>query len=306
MPHGVEFSPDGTRAYITSEIQDAVFVVDTKTAKILKKVDLGKHIPNIPAVSTDGKRLFFCSHADGPRDETMHYGSGAGFLDIVDIASLQLVKSVPMKGGHDCYTTRDGKYVVAGTGNSITVIDTQTEQIAWEVPFENSVLPIAIEGGPGGSARRLFVELNTLRGFAVVDFAMHKEVSRINLPDKPTVKLAEPVERRNTIPTHGSVISPDGKTLWIASRGVNGVFVYSLPELQVLGFIPAPRREGVKYRGADGVDPTWLCFTPDGKTVYVPNAAANVVSAIDAKTMKEVARIAVGQQPDNVKAVVVP
>src|SRR5580693_6918907 len=84
MPHAVTFSADGTRAYITSEIQDAVFVVDTKTAKVIKKVDLGKHIPNVPVISKDGKKLYVCTKIDGPRDETMHFNQGGGSLDIID------------------------------------------------------------------------------------------------------------------------------------------------------------------------------------------------------------------------------
>jgi YVTN family beta-propeller protein len=309
MPHAVEFSLDGTRAYITSEIQDAVFVVDTKTATIIKKVDLGKHIPNVPVISKDGKRLYVCSKIDGPRDETMHFNKGGGSLDIIDTTSLELVKSVPMEGGgHDCYTTPDGKYVVAGR-TSVVVIDTQTEEIVWELPYKEGVGPIAIEAGPDGSTSRLFVTplMQDETTFAVVDFKTHKEVTRIKLPDEPTFKLAGSVERRMSIPVHGFQISPDGKTLWVASNRINGVTIYSLPELKVLGFVPAPRREGDRYRDADGSDPVWLTITPDGKTVYVANAAIDMVTAIDTKTMKEVARIpTTGHQTDHVKAVVVP
>ena len=63
--------------------------------------------------------------------------------------------------------------------------------------------------------------------------------------------------------------------------------------------------EGAEHP-SDGGDPGWLTFTPDSKTVYVANAAANVVSAIDVKTMKEVARIPVGKQPDHVETFVLP
>jgi YVTN family beta-propeller protein len=310
MPHAVTFSADGTRAYITSEIQDAVFVVDTKTAKVIKKVDLHNHIPNVPTLTKDGKQLFICSKPDGPRDATMHFNVGAGSVDIVDTTSLEMIKSLPMKAGmHDCYTTPDGKYVVGGStaGKNIVLIDVQTEKTVGEIEFDQGVLPIAIEAGPDGETSRLFVELEHLRGFAVVDFATRKVVDTIKLPDQPSgVKLAPPLERRDFAPTHGSAITPDGKTLWITSRGSNAVFLYSLPELKYLGFVPTPRREGEQYRDADGGDPTWLTFTPDGKTAYVTNAAADVVSAIDIKTLKEVARIPVGPQPDNVKAVLVP
>jgi len=45
------------------------------------------------------------------------------------------------------------------------------------------------------------------------------------------------------------------------------------------------------------VDPFWMTFTPDSKFVYVANDASASVSAIDTQSMKEVARIPVGQVP---------
>jgi YVTN family beta-propeller protein len=312
VPHDVAFSPDGGRAYITSESEDAVYVVDTKTGKTIEKVALSSGRPNRPSVTKDGKRIFVCISA--PRDKNsgrVLWGQG-GEVDIVDTTTLKRVKTFPFESvPHDCYTTADGKYVIVGINGGkspgITVIDVQSEQLAWEIHFDKNVLPIAIEAGPDGSARRLFVQLGGFRGFAVVDFATHKEVARISFPDKPSgVILAEPLARRNEIPTHGSQIAPDGRTLWLACSAANGVFIYSLPELTMLGFVPTPRREGAQYRNADGGNPTWLTFTPDGKTVYVANAAINMVTAIDAKTMREVARISVGTQPDHIETLVLP
>jgi YVTN family beta-propeller protein len=47
-----------------------------------------------------------------------------------------------------------------------------------------------------------------------------------------------------------------------------------------------------------------VTLTPDGKTAYVANAQSNSVSAVDIKSMKEVARIPVGQVPKrNITAV---
>ena len=37
IPHGVTFSPDGSRAYITCESENTVWATDTKTGKLLAK-----------------------------------------------------------------------------------------------------------------------------------------------------------------------------------------------------------------------------------------------------------------------------
>src|SRR5579862_2825886 len=46
--HGITFSPDGARAYITSETENALYAVDTKTGKIIKKLVLSTGSANIP------------------------------------------------------------------------------------------------------------------------------------------------------------------------------------------------------------------------------------------------------------------
>jgi YVTN family beta-propeller protein len=307
-PHGATFSPDGTRAYITSESENALFEVDTKSAKVLRRVKMSTGTANVPTITRDGSRIFVC--VNGVRDT---YGimqsQKGGFVDIVDAKSFRKVKSVHRKGGmHDCYTTPDGKSVIASSlgGKFLEVWDVKTEQPVWEVDFDKGVTTTAQEIDPDSSTRRLFSNLSDFRGFAVIDMAAHKEVARIQLPDQPSgILLPEGLSRRNHIPTHGNEVSPDRKTLWVVSRGANGVFVYSLPELKVIKFIPPPRVKGAPAN-ANGGDPGWITFTQDGKMAYVANAAANSVSAIDATRMEVVAEIPVGEQPDHVFTLVLP
>src|SRR5438270_13363520 len=54
-PHGVAFSPDGKRAYITCEADDTLWATDTATGKLLGKSSLTVH-PNNLAVSRNGAR----------------------------------------------------------------------------------------------------------------------------------------------------------------------------------------------------------------------------------------------------------
>jgi len=57
VPHGVTFSPDGSRAYITCESENTVWATDTKPASSWAKANLSGH-PNNLSVTKDGKRLF--------------------------------------------------------------------------------------------------------------------------------------------------------------------------------------------------------------------------------------------------------
>ncbi len=277
--HGVAFSPDGARAYITCEADNTVWTVSTATGELVGKTELSGH-PNNIAVSKDG-RLVFAAIVSAP-----------GAVDVIDSETLKQVKTIPVKGNaHNVYLTPDGRFVVAGSvvGKSVTVIDEQTLKPVWDMTFDEGVRPIAFEATQDGSTARMFVQLSNVHGFAVVDFETHREVRRVLLPDEP--RRGNP---HSGAPSHGIGVSPDGKMLWVDSSVAGGVFAYSLPGLRLIGNV------------ATGSTPDWLTFTPDSKLVYVANAGDNYVSAVDTHLLKEVARIAVGEVPKRNGTVVTP
>jgi len=290
--HGVTFSPDGKRVYISNESESTVDVVDQKSGKITNKVPLSGR-PNNLAVTPDGKRLVVAI-------------TEPGTLDIIDTTALKVSKTIPMTGRlHNTYVTPDGKYAVSGStrGRFLNVVDLQTEKTAWEIKFDGGVRPMAFEVNPDGSTRRIFAQISNLHGFAVVDFAAHKEVARIIMPDEP--KGYGVVEGRAGagVPSHGIGVAPDGKSLWVNSHFANAVFAYSLPDLKLIGHASLP---DLKLPGRDpiGSIPDWLTFTPDSKTIYVGNSTFNSVVAIDMKTLKVVAKIPVGQVPKRMNTLV--
>jgi YVTN family beta-propeller protein len=166
-------------------------------------------------------------------------------------------------------------------GQKITVIDVRTESPEFEIPVGGVPRPVAIEPGPGGAPARLFVQLSDLHGFAVVDFAARRVVSRVLLPDGPAG--AQPLIAHTF--SHGIARSPDGQTLWVTSLLDNSVSVYALPDLKRRATIPV------------GNAPDWITFTPDSRRCYVSNAGSDSVSAIDMASLHELARIPVGKVP---------
>ena len=290
-PHGVTFSPDGARVYVSNESTGTLDVVDRKAGKVVKKVPLSGH-PNNIAITKDGGRVIV-----GIAEEP-------GALDIVDTKSLAVTKSVPVHGRlHNVYVTPNGKYAITGSVRAkiMTVIDLATEQPVWELKFDAGVRPMAIEAGPDGATRRIFVQLSDLHGFAVVDFAQRKEVARIHLPDQPGGFGAE--EGRLGTPSHGIAIAPDGKSLWVSSVLANGVFAYSLPDLRLVGVATVPSLK-LAGRPPIGAVIDWLAFTPDSKRLYAANSSYRSVSAIDTKTFKVVATIRVGEVPKRMNTLV--
>ena len=152
-----------------------------------------------------------------------------GAVDVIDTASLTNAKTIPIKGNvHNTYVTPDGNYAVAGSivGKNMTVIDTSTEEVAWVLDFDLGVRPMAFDRNPDGSTKRTFVQLTDFNGFAVVDFATHKEVTRVALPELGPGKA--PV-RVGGNASHGMAVTADGTTLIVNSRLNSAVYVYFAP-----------------------------------------------------------------------------
>ena len=278
--HGAAVAPDGSRFYITNEADVTLDVADTKSLKVVKKIPLTNH-PNNVAVSKDGKRVYVAIVA------------GAGAIDVIDTATMTRVKSIRTEGGiHNTYVTPDGKFVVCGSipGRKITVIDQKTEEIVWTLPTDEGVRPMAFETNPDGSTKRIFVQLSGFNGFITVDFATHKVVDKITLPELPRAEKV--TEGMQGAPAHGLAMRPDGKTLGVLSKMNTRIYFFSIPDLKQVGEVKV------------GHHPDWLTFTPDGKSVYVANAGSNSVSVVDVDARKEVSQSPVGQVPKrNITAV---
>jgi YVTN family beta-propeller protein len=288
--HGVNFSPDGARVYVSNESEATLDVFDRRSGKRIKQVPLSNR-PNNIAVAKDGRIVVGIARGDGA-------------LDIIDPATLTLKKTIPVHGRlHNVYVTPDGKYVITGSIPKavLTVIDLATEQIAWEAKMSGGVRPMAIDTNPDGSTKRIFAQLSDLNGFAVVDFAQKKEITRIELP-KPASSF-ETDGGRATAPSHGIGVTPDNKTLWVTSIPNNAVYVYALDELKMTGQVALP---SLKLPGHEAISAVanWVTFTPDSKTIYISNAGLRSVTAIDTAAMRVKAVVAVGEVPKRINTLV--
>jgi YVTN family beta-propeller protein len=291
--HGIGFAPDGSRLYVSDEADSTLDVFDRQRGSLIKKVPLSDH-PNNIAVTTDGSRIL------------VGIAREPGALDVIDAATLTRAKSIPVNGRlHNVYVTADGKYVITGSirTKTITVIDLASEQTAWELKLDRGIRPMAIEAGPNGSARRIFVQLSDFNGFAVVDFDARKEVARVELP--VATNAYETDAGRATAPSHGIGVAPDGKTLWVTSIPNNAVYVYALANLELLGQVPLPHLT-LPGHGPTAAVPNWVTFTPDSRTIYISNAALRSVTAIDTASMRVVATIPVGEVPKRINTLVLP
>ena len=285
--HGVTSSPDGRRIYVSNEADDTLDVADVATRKVIKKIPLSGQ-PNNIAISPDGRRVYV-----GIREAV---GTNPGVADVIDTASLTKVKSIRTEGPvHNLYVTPDGKHVVAGDPTDtgyVSVLDTQTDAPAWALKMGHGIRPMAISKNADGSTRSVFVQIGAHNGFAVVDFKTRKEVARITLPKLPPGRTAIPT---GSAESHGLAVTEDQKTLVVCSRLNNALYSYSLPDVKL---------SGTAWLSGKGC--AWVTVTPDGRQAYAADPVTAQTLVVDIPTMKEVARIPVGQVPKRNHTMVIP
>jgi YVTN family beta-propeller protein len=273
LNHGVAVSPDGNRIFISDETNISLDVADGRTFQLTNRIPLSEH-PNNIYIGRDGRFVY------------VSIAGGKGGVDVIDAKTLQRVKTIPTNMSiHNTYVTPDGKYALAGSirGKAVTVIDTETNEVAWTIPMDLGIRPMAMSANLDGSTKWLFLQLTAYNGFAVIDFATHKEINRIKIPDLPPGKKGYPPGNEVS---HGMFVTPDQKTLLVVSRINSALYFYSLPDLKVVGMADL-----------EGKGSGWMTLSPDGSRAYIANAVTDDVSVVDVKTMKEVDRIPVGFTP---------
>ena len=296
MAHGINVAKDNSQIYVAQESTALLLVVDGKTLQITKRIPLSGS-PNLIQLTPDGKRMYVSINLrwNVVSNFPQLQAQPSGGIDIIDVASLEKIKTISIPGGiHDMYITPDGKYVIAGANrnqvpackcgvsaatNLGSVIDAQTNEIAWTWTMNPAASPMAISKKPDGSTDKIYAQNGGDNGFRVVDFDTHVVSSFIKLPD-----VAPALQNRGG--SHGIGITSDQKTLLVNSGRNSTVYAYSLPDLKLIG--------GAQLSGKGA---NWLVITPDDKTVYVANPETNNVSVVDIATMKETGVIPVGFAP---------
>src|SRR5260370_27651153 len=165
--HGIAPAPDGGRVYVSNEADSTLDVFDCASGALIKKVPLSNH-PNNIAVTKAGGRIL------------VGIARGTGAVDVIDASTLARTKSILVNGRlHNIYVTPDGKHIITGSipGKLLTGTDLDRAVPIWELPLDKGVRPMAIEAGPDGATKRIFVQLSDTNGFPVVDFASRQEVA---------------------------------------------------------------------------------------------------------------------------------
>lgn len=216
-PHGVAFFPGDTLLAVTSEASQAVLLVDFRTGAVtpIATNERGSHML---AMSADGGRIYTAN---------VH----AGTVTKIDVPTRQ-AQTVPVAPQTEGITlSPDGRQVWVGSNghHTVTVLDAATLAVIDTMPAPG--LPYRLNvGARGGHVVVSNPMANVVRVF---DVATRAEVAAIEIPRDPARAV---MGTSGSMPV-GGVVSPDGRTAYIALQGMDGVAVIDLETRTITKFL---------------------------------------------------------------------
>ncbi|MBM3191814.1 MAG: hypothetical protein FJZ63_04100 [Chlamydiae bacterium] len=255
-PQALAVTPDGAFLYVTNQNDDTVTVIDVASNSVKTTITSLDTQPNALAITPDGRYVYVCCNVNG---------SDAGFCDIIDTSSNQIITRTPIDGGpYGIVFTPDGTkaYIACVNGISINVINTSS-------PSTKSV--ISLSGPP-----------------LVQDIAITPDGTKLFVPLLGVSTMVVISTSTNTIiKTFSDMLSSSPTALAITPNGLQAFLVSSFPPYLVAvntsSYAVDSSITGITMKA-------WaLGITPNGKYVYVftnPNegSAPNQIYVVDAKS----------------------
>src|SRR5438093_1286391 len=243
------------RVYVPNSRAGSVDVIDPATFKIVGHFRVGA-VPHHIFPSWDMKHLYVGNTASNT-------------LTVLDVHTGKPVRTIPVPDPYNLYFTLDGTkaMVIAERFNRIDFRDPRDWHLLKSVPIPWP----GIDHGDFTADGRYWIGSTEYQGVVVkIDTVAMKLVGHLDVGGLP-------VDAR---------LSPDGRVMYVANQGLNGVTLIDPVTLSKVGFIRTAR-------GAHG-----LIVSRDTTSLYVSNRLAGSISVIDFATRRVVKTWHVGGSPD--------
>jgi YVTN family beta-propeller protein len=192
-PHCPLFGPKDGLLYVTTELDQAIALIDPRTLKIVGAIPTGQPESHMLALSHDGRRGYTAN-------------VGPGTVSVLDIQARKVLAIIPVSGNTQRIAiSADDHWVFTAdqTKPQLTVIDTATNKVARRVPLEG----IAYGTAATPDGRFLLVTLPDQNKIAVVDLKTMQVVRSV-----PTGTYPQEV-----------LVRPDGKAAYVSCETSNQV-----------------------------------------------------------------------------------
>ena len=215
-PHCAVLGPKDGMLYVTTELDNAVTVIDPKTLKIVAKIPTGQPESHMLAISPNGERGYTANV--GPGTVSVLDMKARKTLDVIRVSSQVQRISVSIDG-KTVFTSDQAKPQLA-------VIDASTNKVKTWIPLTAPGYGTA----PTPDGKWLLVAMPGTNQVAVVDLDAMKVAHTIDVPAAP----------------QEVVIRPDGKVAYVSCDASHKVAVISTSNWKVEKLIDAGA-------GADGL-----------------------------------------------------
>lgn len=219
-PHCIIYEPNTKLLYVTTEIDQAVAIIDPRSLKLVGTIPTGQAESHMLAISHDGRRGYTAN-------------VGPGTVSVLDLTARKLVKTIKIAPiTQRIAISNDDRMVFTSdqTKPRMAVIDTATNEIAHWIE-----LPAPGYGSaPTKDGKLLLVTLPTANSLAVVDLNTLKTVRKIGIGEKP----------------QEVIVRPDGAVAYVSCFGGHEVKVLDLSSWQVTGSIDVGQKaDGMAWAG---------------------------------------------------------
>jgi DNA-binding beta-propeller fold protein YncE len=291
---GLALSPDGGTLYVSRGYLGDVAAFDIASGRMLWRLEVAGLRADHVALSPNGRRLFVSALT-------------ANEVEVIDTRTHRFIGSFPTGDwAHVLEFTPDGRYVVNGSlGDQLlpagsptrfwmTFADPATLQVKRVLKFEAGVRPFAFS--PDG--RLVYAQFSYFNGFKVIDATTGRMVRSVALPvSGPAV--GEPTSQYpNEAAHHGITLSGDGSMICDAATVSDYVALVARRSLKTRAIIRVGDQPADAQTSSDGQ----LCFVSDRGT----GPGGDTVSVISFARRREIARIRVGQGPQEIAVGSIP
>ena len=177
-PHCAMLGPKDGMLYVTTELDQAVTIIDPKTLKIVGKIPTGQPESHMLAIAPDGKRGYTAN-------------VGPGTVSVLDLQARKTLTVIPVAPHVQRISVSiDGSMAFTSdqTKPQLAVIDTSTNKVKAWIPLPASGYGTA----PTPDGRWLIVAVPSAHKVAVVDLKIMKVVHTIDVPAAPQEVLIRP------------------------------------------------------------------------------------------------------------------
>lgn len=210
-PHCAVFGPKDKLLYVTTELEQAVTVIDPQSLKIIGSIPTGQPESHMLAISSDGQRGYTAN-------------VGPGTVSVLDLEARKLVQVIPVsKSVQRICLTPDDRWVFTADQAQprLAMIDTRSNEIAQWIPLPGLAYGTVVT--PNG--RWLLAALDTINKVAIVDLQTRQVARLLDMPGRP----------------QEIIIQPGGDTAYVSCDNTKRVAVIDMATSQVKTVFAAGR-----------------------------------------------------------------